>query len=159
MTTTPTMRKRGKNIPTKRLTREERAEVEGILLELRNFRKPQTRGECASGPRPCPWVSCKYHLYLDVNPHTGAIKLNFPETEVWDLKRSCALDVIDHGTAGNIQEGTDATLLEIGLALNLTRERIRQIEEGALGKLKANLNGHAAEVRALLPDLPAWEPK
>lgn len=85
------------------------------------------RGDCVNGPRPCPLVSCRFHLYLDVNPNTGSIKLNFPGLEVWDLKETCALDVADRG---------GVTLDEIGEIFNLTRERIRQIELQALHKLK-----------------------
>lgn len=25
---------------------------------------PPTRAECENGPRPCPWVNCRYHLWL-----------------------------------------------------------------------------------------------
>lgn len=85
------------------------------------------RGDCVNGSRPCPLVSCRFHLYLDVNPNTGSIKLNFPGLEVWDLKETCALDVADRG---------GVTLDEIGEIFNLTRERIRQVELQALHKLK-----------------------
>ena len=69
--------------------------------------------------RPCPYVSCKHHLYLDVNPETGSIKLNFPDLEVWEMAETCSLDVADRG---------GITLEEVGEILNLTRERIRQVE-------------------------------
>lgn len=88
--------------------------------------RPSTRGDCRAAARPCPWVMCKHHLYLDVNPETGSIKLNFPELEVWELRDTCALDVADRG-------GT--TLEEVGLILNLTRERIRQVEVRGLARL------------------------
>jgi len=81
--------------------------------------RPRTRGECEEGDRPCPWVACKYHLYLDVNPETGSIKLNFPDLEVWEMKETCALDIADRG---------GATLEVVGATMNLTRERIRQME-------------------------------
>jgi len=80
-------------------------------------------------PRPCPYVSCKHHLYLDVMPRTGAIKLNFPDLEPWELEETCALDVAEHD---------HCTLLEIGQLMNLTRERVRQIEADALEKLRHN---------------------
>lgn len=87
---------------------------------------PATRGDCAGGPRPCPYVSCRHHLYLDVSPKTGAIKLNFPDLEVDELTESCALDVADAG-------GTK--LEDVGAMLNVVRERARQIELSALRKL------------------------
>ncbi len=78
--------------------------------------------------RPCPFVSCQHHLYLDVSARTGAIKLNFPDLEVWEMTETCALDVADRG-------GT--TLEEVGAIMNLTRERIRQVEVKGLAKLQA----------------------
>ena len=92
------------------------------------MQKPRTRAECANGERPCPFVSCKHHLYLDVSARTGAIKLNFPDLEVWEMTETCALDVADRG-------GT--TLEEVGAIMNLTRERIRQVEVKGLAKLQA----------------------
>lgn len=80
--------------------------------------RPKTRGECGE-ERPCPWVSCRYHLYLDVNPKTGTIRYGYPGREPWEIPETCALDVADRG--GEILE-------DIGDMLNVTRERIRQIE-------------------------------
>ena len=94
------------------------------------YDRPRTREDCAGGERPCPWVSCKHHLFLDV-ARTGGIKLNFPDLEVWELTESCALDVADRGN------GEGVTLEETGALLNLTRERIRQIEKRGLAKLRA----------------------
>jgi len=102
-------------------------EEERLLRELLSYRKPRTRGECMNRKRPCLFVSCKHHLYLDVNPETGSIKFNFPDREVWELEETCALDVADRG---------GVTLEEVGAILNLTRERIRQVEVKGLSKLK-----------------------
>jgi hypothetical protein len=88
---------------------------------------PRTRGECAGAERPCPFVSCKHHLYLDVNPANGSIKLNFPDLEVWELTETCALDVADRG--GIILE-------DVGEIMNLTRERVRQVETVAITKAR-----------------------
>ena len=54
-----------------------------------------------------------------MSARTGAIKLNFPDLEVWEMNETCALDVADRG-------GT--TLEDVGAIMNLTRERIRQVE-------------------------------
>jgi hypothetical protein len=79
---------------------------------------------------PCLFVSCKFNLTLDVNPRTGSIKLNFPDREVWEMERTCALAVA---------EGGDHTLEDVAALANLTRERVRQIEAGALGQLRVHL--------------------
>ena len=89
--------------------------------------RPTTREECRGEQRPCPWVACKHHLYLDINPETGSIKINFPELEPWELQHTCALDVAERG---------GITLEEVGEIMNLTRERIRQVEVRGLLKLK-----------------------
>ena len=123
-------RRRSKTIATKKLSRDELA----IAEELRNFEidRPVPRSKCVTGPRPCPYVACKHHLYLDVNPETGSIKLNFPDLEVWELEDTCALDVADRG---------GITLEEVGEILNLTRERIRQVEVRGLEKLRETADG------------------
>lgn len=118
---------RARTISVKRMTKRE-LELGRLLYPETDYYKPRTRADCAGGERPCPYVSCKHHLYLDVSPRTGAIKLNFPDLEVWDMSETCALDVADRG-------GT--TLEDVGAIMNLTRERIRQVEVRALAKLEA----------------------
>lgn len=118
---------RARTISVKRMTKRE-LEIGRLLYPETDYWKPRTRAECKGGPRPCPFISCKHHLYVDVSPRTGAIKLNFPDLEVWELSESCALDIADHG-------GT--TLEDVGAIMNLTRERIRQVEVKALAKLEA----------------------
>jgi hypothetical protein len=89
--------------------------------------RPRTRADCGAEARPCPWVACKHHLYLDINPDTGSIKINFPDREPWELEHTCALDIAEAG---------GKTLDEIGEITNLTRERIRQVEVRGLLKLR-----------------------
>jgi Sigma-70, region 4 len=129
-------RRRSKTMSRKEIARELRRqrafglidpELEAIIQEIEG-RRPRSRADCANGPRPCMFISCKHHLYLDVNPSTGSIKLNFPDREVWELSETCALDVADRG---------GITLEEVGSIMNLTRERIRQVETRGLLKLRA----------------------
>jgi len=124
----PRYRRRAKTLKRAELQKQRvrRAPVDEALFADR----PQTRGDCAHGPRPCPWVACKYHLYLDVNPKTGSIKLNYPQVAPDQLDRlaeTCALDVADHG---------GITLEEVGERLQVSRERIRQVEVRGLLALK-----------------------
>ena len=90
--------------------------------------RPRCRADCQSIERPCPFVSCMYNLYLDVS-NSGVIKLNFPDLEPWEIppNRSCVLDVAEDG---------EHTLEETGIALNLTRERVRQVEQEAFAWLR-----------------------
>jgi hypothetical protein len=128
-------RRRSKTMSRKEMARDLRRrrmagqvdpEEEHVLKEIETNR-PKTRADCVSGPRPCMFVSCKHNLYLDVNPETGSIKLNFPDKEIWELPYTCALDVAEKG---------GITLEEVGEIMNLTRERIRQVETRGLMKLR-----------------------
>ena len=119
---------RARTISVKRMTKRE-LELGRILYpDVEGVERPVTRADCQGGERPCPFVSCKHHLYLDVSARTGAIKLNFPDLEVWEMSETCALDIADRG---------GATLEEVGAIMNLTRERIRQVEVKGLAKLQA----------------------
>jgi hypothetical protein len=119
-------RPRSRTIAMKRLTREE-LRVGALMFPPVDVPRPKTRAECREEARPCPWVACKFHLYLDVNPETGSIKINFPDLEPEDMKDTCSLDVAERG---------GITLEEVGEIMNLTRERIRQVEVRGLLKLK-----------------------
>ena len=119
---------RARTISVKRMTKRELEMGRMLYPDVEDIARPKLREDCAQGERPCPFVSCKHHLYLDVSARTGAIKLNFPDLEVWEMTETCALDVADRG-------GT--TLEEVGAIMNLTRERIRQVEVKGLAKLEA----------------------
>ncbi len=119
-------RVRARTIAVKRLTKEQ-LRIGRLLYPEIDYWRPASRAECGNFERPCPFVSCKHHLYLDVNPTTGSIKLNFPDLEVWEMEETCALDVADRG---------GITLEEVGEIMNLTRERIRQVELRGLEKLR-----------------------
>jgi len=119
---------RARTISVKRMTKRELELGRLLYPDVDDVQKPVTRADCAEREGPCPFVSCKHHLYLDVSARTGAIKLNFPDLEVWEMTESCALDIADRG---------GATLEETGAIMNLTRERIRQVEVRGLAKLEA----------------------
>jgi hypothetical protein len=115
-----------RDLRRRRLTGQTDPEEEELMRTIEQLR-PKTRADCVNGPRPCLFVSCKHNLYLDVNPETGSIKLNFPDKEIQELQYTCALDVAEKG---------GITLEEVGEIMNLTRERIRQVETRGLMKLR-----------------------
>ena len=116
-----------KTLAVRRITQIElaagRAELQALGAD-EPYERPKTRGDCAKVPRPCPYVACKYSLYLDVS-ETGSIILNFPHLEPGQMpaNQSCALDLAERGAM---------TLEDIAVVTNLTRERIRQVELKAL---------------------------
>lgn len=116
-----------KTLAVRRITQLElaagRAELQALGAD-EPYDRPRTRGDCARVARPCPYVACKYSLYLDVS-ETGSIILNFPHLEPFQMpaEQSCALDLSERGSM---------TLEEIAVVTNLTRERIRQVELKAL---------------------------
>lgn len=101
------------------------------LCEIGLPRLPTTRAHCRHIPRPCPFISCQYHLYIDVGLG-GGLKLNRPDLEPWEMPpgASCVLDAADAG---------GLTSDDVGELMNLSRERIRQIEAAALPKLRKGL--------------------
>lgn len=112
---------------TERLNHCKRAvRAAGVEFPEHDYWRPTTRGECARGVRPCPFVGCRYNLYLDVSETTGNLKLNFPDLEPWEMVESCALDVADRGRA---------TFELISTLLNVTRSRAQQLEQIILRKL------------------------
>lgn len=118
-----------KTLAVRRITRLELAAGQAELQALgadAPYERPRTRGDCAQVPRPCPYVACKYSLYLDVSA-TGSIILNFPHLEPGEMPadRSCALDLAERGAM---------TLERIAVVTNLTRERIRQVEMKAMSR-------------------------
>lgn len=123
---------RSKVLTLNRITRAEREAVLSAVVDYpEGIARPKTRADCLPGgdnaERPCPFASCRHHLALDVD-HRGHMKINHPATDVADLRESCVLDIADRG---------GATLHEVGEIMNITRERIRQLEGIAMRRLLA----------------------
>ena len=93
-----------------------------VLDEHRAFAR---QGGCAEGVRPCPFVSCRHNLFLDVDAG-GNVVLNFPEgvgPEDVPPEESCSIDVAMRG-------GKEVG--EIARLLTTTEEEVEEaIERGA----------------------------
>lgn len=83
--------------------------------------KPKTRADCANVPRPCPYVSCKYNLGVEIDI-TGWPRLT-------DAKKSCMLDLIEKNPDG-------MTLDNIAEILRISKKQVRAELREALSKLK-----------------------
>jgi hypothetical protein len=117
---------RAETVPLRRVLPQVRAEM-GVypFEEYNGSERPKLRSECENVQRPCPFISCRHNLFLDVDPRKGSIKFNFPDLEPSQMKESCALDIADKG---------GETLEAVGEVMNLTRERVRQLENNALSR-------------------------
>jgi hypothetical protein len=129
-------------VPMRRISKKDLQKGREDFPEAQNLRRPKNRSECVDGPRPCPWVGCPYHLWLEVHPHTGTITYIHPDVDPVDMPLSCVLDVAEHGPH---------RLEMIGILLNVSRERVRQIESSALRKLSGirSTRKQQAEMRTL----------
>jgi hypothetical protein len=101
---------------------------------------PRTWGDCqeralGTATNPCAYLRCRHNLLLDISEDTGSYKVTWPHLasghygDEYDAlpRHTCALRVADEG---------GMTLDEIGVMMNLTRERVRQIETKALLRLR-----------------------
>lgn len=100
--------------------------------------KPRTRGDCEDGPRPCPWVTCRYHTLLDISHHGKLFKSrrfdeNSPEDIIDALARmrhTCALDV------GELGAHTQA---EVASILNVDQSSVAHTEVDAIARARGKL--------------------
>lgn len=89
--------------------------------------RPRTRGECRGGIRPCPFVSCRYHLFLDIDEETGEIRLNYPGKEIFELENTCSLDIAEQG---------GVPLPEVARILNVGQKAIRNLVVRSLAMVR-----------------------
>lgn len=121
----------------------------GPDAEVLSIQRPRTRGECGE-VRPCPWVSCRHHLLLDVHVVEGTrdrpptIRFNgrsvrglqtgadasevqtFVDAAVErldQLEHTCSLDVADEGRH---------LYREVAQVLSVRRQRV--VEKARLAK-------------------------
>lgn len=137
-TYTPRARQRAFTISVKRFSKrrlQQQAETTGDLEPM-----PRTWGECieralGTPTHPCAYLRCKYNLLVDLHHATGAYKITHPSLAGGDYgdeyeqmpRHTCALNAAEQG---------GMTLEEVGEVINVTRERVRQIELKALYRLR-----------------------
>ena len=137
--------------------------------------RPRTVADCRDGPRPCPWIGCRFNLLADVL-EDGSLVLNarypggrlgaerpIPPREDLDGRFRDEIDdfidalfdepdpsipscVID-APPGGARE--DAELEAIAQRLYVSRERVRQIEASGLENLRTNMRRFGLKADAL----------
>ena len=116
--------------------------------------QPQTRADCADGPRPCSWVRCVHHTLIErplhgeerrqhsarwlpgVRLHPAARTATSLSDALSRLPASCVLDVVDAAP-----DGLD--LRQIGELLGVSGEAIRLVERRALHKMRDAVKGRS----------------
>lgn len=111
----------------------EDAESELRMLGILPLAPADPGGACVDEEGPCPRVSCRANLYLDILPsefrwEPPRIKLNFPGKEIDELEETCTYRVARRGPL---------LLEEVGRLINLTQEGVRKVEVIALDKVKS----------------------
>lgn len=143
---------RARSLSARRLSRRERQESKtlGLFPAGWDAGRPQTRADCEGGQRPCPWVACRYNLYLDVADN-GTLKVNFPDRDPLEMPPdwSCVLDVADR-----VQAGDPVSLDEVGKGMNLGIERVRQLSAIALQHARVKKMWEDNLVKIRLPPRP-----
>lgn len=114
------------------------------LPQLREHTRPRTYADCDAWPidgapvklgieLPCPFVGCKYNTTLSITRRGAITGLAGPAahaagfTDAPDTAGTCVLRIADRG---------GVPLEAVGEALGLTRERVRQLEQSAIQKLR-----------------------
>lgn len=102
--------------------------VAAFVYPERGYWRPQTRGDCINGVRPCPYAGCRHHLYLDVAKN-GTLRFD-RKGELSDRTApSCALDVVRDNPDG-------LSCAELGEVMGTTSSRAHQEITNAIFKAK-----------------------
>jgi len=94
----------------------------------------QTDGACMDLVAPCDRIDCRYNVI-----ELESIRVGRPAEHIQDATEPCALRLADRG---------GMTLQEVADVIGVSRERIRQIEESALRRMRRALaeRGYTAAV-------------
>lgn len=119
--------------------------------------RPRTRADCLEGPRPCPWVSCRYHLLTEVSAESGSLVLNLTapgtrghagrppvapgrkasaaEVDRWVDAAVEQLDRMPETCALDVAEQGEHTLESVGRCMGVSDEQVYRIARGARRRL------------------------
>jgi hypothetical protein len=158
---------RGRNLRPPTAAQRRLLAIESYDVSLQQLR-PRTRADCATGPRPCPWVGCRYHFAFEIHPETGALREVFPDFNIAvdpgagllrmqaEIGSTCALDVLERDEVENVggvltlyqaalstaplgQTPGGLTIAQTGGWFNIGTERARQIASLAMQELRVKL--------------------
>lgn len=140
----------------------DRAAIRELVLSGALAAEPRPRdmrrGDCAGGARPCALVSCRHHLLLEIRPTGSLIRgranagpaapgppvlqlvATAADADAWIDEAVAHLEAMPHTCALDVADEGGKTLAEVAEIWGLVRERVRQIEEVALRKLRRSVS-------------------
>lgn len=119
-----------------------------MVQQIHTPTRPRTRAECppkTDGERRCPWVSCRYHLWQDLDRAARRRKDAEPAPAPEDMPRPCALD---HAEDSHRYE-------KIGALLGVTKQAVQQTEARALRKIIGRFPGLEGHLEHVTPETRA----
>jgi hypothetical protein len=101
---------------------------------------PKTRGECRDAVRPCPRITCRYHLANDdngtagirLNPGMVALIADQLENDLPPTFDTCALDVADRG---------ESTVYEISELMSIWHSNVEPAIQSGAEKIRDSADG------------------
>lgn len=85
--------------------------------------RPKNRIDCVDGHRPCPWVSCRYHLLIHEVSSNGVIRINRATVESRRLDDGYYESWSDDDIAAAIKSLPHSCSLDAAIMGHPTRER------------------------------------
>lgn len=113
--------------------------------------RPRTRSDCLAGPRPCPWIGCKWHLCWERRALRRLILSQadpaLVAARILDMEQTCVLDYAEAPRSDR----------EVGAVLGVSHQAVAQTCQRGLTKLRAKQIFRRGQDEVLGADAPpAW---
>ncbi len=113
--------------------------------------RPRTRGDCLAGPRPCPWIGCKWHLCWERRDIKRVIMSDahpaMAASLIMSMDQTCVLDVSEAPRSDR----------EVGAVLGITHQAVAQACQRGMTKLRAKQILRRGQEEVCGPSAPpAW---
>lgn len=142
----------------------------GITIGDVTYLRPRTRAECADSPRPCPWVSCRHHLAIELalvegRRRAGSLRLNrapsapasgrngrrrgIVSATAGDIVQRWIADAVEHLAAMEATCALDVPQrypgglpsVRVGRMLGVAKQQIERDEQRARARARARAEG------------------
>ena len=103
---------------------EQRIKAQIKRLDLKD--PPKRLSDCKGHPEPCHWIRCKHHLLWDIYPDIKKKDNREIVKCLFKMPITCIFDYTN----------SDHTLEDVAQVFGITRERVRQIQDKALDRIR-----------------------